>query len=111
MDELCGGKGQWNGLIGQINCAWRRVSYQTMYKLNVAQHHTNRNSYLQQMRDWTSECTRHRRSRSSTSSLTPLHVCASVCLLPPPRSGPPDEPQFLHHTSHSNSFNLNRTLN
>ena len=47
MDELCGGKGQWNGLIGQINCAWRRVSYPTMYKLNVAQHHTNRNSYLQ----------------------------------------------------------------
>ena len=47
MDELCGGKGQWNGLIGQINSTWRRVSYQTMYKLNVAQHHTNRNSYLQ----------------------------------------------------------------
>ena len=49
MDELCGGKSQWNGLIGQINCAWRRVSYQAMYKLNVAQHHTNRNSYLQQI--------------------------------------------------------------
>ena len=27
MDELCtGGKGQWTELIGQINCAWRRVS-------------------------------------------------------------------------------------